>query len=359
MQPIFHDLVKEYIVAKAEHFSSATPPQENPSETATPKKPLWSTVGGFLLRRREASIFLIAVALVIVFQFINNDFLTLNSVKTLAQYTAETAIIAVGEVMLLICGEIDLSVGFTYAFAPYIMYIATQQGLPLFVAIILALIASVLVGLFNGIVVVYFKVPSFIATLGAYFFLNGVTLTISNAFPAMTPDAGNTWNAILGHDIYLESIWALAFIIIMQIVLTRTKWGLHTIAAGSNLLGSSEVGINVNAIKLRNFMLASVLAGFAGILLAYRVTSIDPTAGGANIMFAAVSGAVIGGTALQGGSGSVIGAFLGTLVLSILNDGFIQAGVNDLTYDMVLGITIVVAMIVNVRLQQLRKAGRE
>jgi simple sugar transport system permease protein len=148
-------------------------------------------------------------------------------------------------------------------------------------------------------------------------------------------------------------------IIIMQIVLTRTRWGLHTIAAGSNLLGSSEIGINVNAIKLRNFMLASVLAGFAGILLAYRVTSIDPTAGGANIMFAAVSGAVIGGTALQGGSGSVFGAFLGTLVLAILNDGFIQAGVNDLTYDMVLGITIVVAMIINVRLQQLRKVGRQ
>ena len=345
-------------MAKAEQIPSITPPQENPSETVTLRKPIWSVVGGFFLRRREAGIFLIAVGLIIVFQILNSDFLTLPSIKTLAEYAAEPAIIAVGEVMLLICGEIDLSAGFTFAFAPFIMYTATQQGLPLFAGIILALIASALVGVVNGVVTVYFKVPSFIATLGAYFFLNGLTLTISNAFPALTPDAGSFWNGVLGNNIYIESAWAILLVIVMQVVLSRTRWGLYTIAAGSNLIGSSEVGINVNAIKMRNFMLVSTLAGFAGILLAFRVTSIDPTAGGADIMFAAVSGAVIGGTALQGGSGSVVGAFLGTLVLMVLKDGLIQVGVNDFAYNMILGVTIVVAMILNIRLQQLRKVGR-
>lgn len=346
-------------MAKAEQISPDLSPQEQTPKAKAPLNAFGRVVGRFLLQQREASIFLIAVVLLIAFQIANSNFLTLGNVKTLAEYTAETAIIAVGEVMLLICGEIDLSVGFTYAIAPFIMYIAyNNYGLPLWVSVILALLFSALIGLVNGSITVFFKVPSFIATLGAYFFLDGLLLTISNAFPVQTPDAGTFWNGVLGNNIYWESLWALVFIVIMQVVLSRTRWGLHTIAAGSNLVGSSEVGINVNMIKLRNFMLTSLLAGFAGILLAYRVTSIDPSAGGSDIMFEAVSGAVIGGTVLQGGSGTIIGAFLGTLVLQILKDGLTLVGVSAFTFNIILGIAIVVAMILNIRLQVLRKAGR-
>ncbi|GLV60298.1 sugar ABC transporter permease [Dictyobacter sp. S3.2.2.5] len=338
--------------------ADTTPQEQTVAEQPDRRSPL-STITDFLLRRREASIFIIAVILLICFQVANDNFLTLGNVKTLAEYTAETVIIAVGEVLILIMGEIDLSVGFTYALAPFIMYIAYNNGLPLFVGIILALLGSALIGLINGAVVVFFRVPSFIATLGAYFYLNGLTLTISNAFPTTTPDVGTFWNGVLGNNIYWESLWAVLFIVILQIVLSRTRWGLHTIAVGSNLVGSGEVGINVNLIKLRNFTLASLLAGFAGILLAFRVTSIDPSAGGANIMFEAVSGAVIGGTALQGGSGTIIGAFLGTLVLQILKDGLTLVGVSAFTFDIILGVVIVIAMILNIRLQVLRRGGNQ
>jgi len=145
----------------------------------------------------------------------------------------------------------------------------------------------------------------------------------------------------------------------MQVILSFTRWGLYTIAAGGNLLGASETGINVNAIKLRNFMLTSVFGGFAGILEGFRITSIDPLAGGTDIMFAAVAGAVIGGTALAGGSGTVVGAFLGALVISILRDGLTFIGVNAFTFDLILGAAILVAMIVNIRLQILREAGQQ
>src|SRR5262249_4308889 len=141
---------------------------------------------------------------------------------------------------------------------------------PLPLAIIAALLLCALIGTINGVVTVYFKVPSFIATLGAYFYLNGLTLTISNAFPATPPNVGSFWNGVLGNNIYWESFWALLAIVVMQFVLSRTRWGLYTVAAGSNPYGSSEVGINVNAIKIRNFILASVLAGIAGILAAFR-----------------------------------------------------------------------------------------
>jgi simple sugar transport system permease protein len=245
-----------------------------------------------------------------------------------------------------------------YAFAPFIMYFTYQAGLPIWVGIIFGLLASAVVGLFNGLVTVLLKVPSFITTLGTLFLLEGITLTISNGFPVLAPNVG-AFNQVFGNSPYSEIIWAIAIVIVMQIVLSFTKWGLHTVATGSNLLGASETGVNVNRVKIGNFMLCSVFAGFAGILEGFRITSIDPLAGGTPIMFAAVAGAVIGGTSLMGGLGTIVGAFLGVLVLSILNDGFTLLGVSAFTFYIILGAAILIAMILNVRLQLLREAGRQ
>jgi simple sugar transport system permease protein len=341
----------------AKKVVSSIPSQETLPENGPKGPDFWSTLANLFLRQREASIFAVAILLVAYFQIANPVFLSLANVQTLAQFTAATAIIAAGEVMLLICGEIDLSVGNIFALAPFIMFFAYDNGLPLIVGIILALLVSAAVGLVNGMITVLLKVPSFITTLGTLFVLNGITLTISSGFPRLTPDGG-ALNDVMGRSIYWESLWAIAIVIVMQVVLSGTRWGLHTIATGGNVLGASEVGVNVNRIKLGNFMLVGIFGGLAGILESFRITSIDPLAGGTDIMFAAVAGAVIGGTALQGGSGTIIGAFLGTLVLSILKDGLTLLGVNAFTFDIILGGAILIAMILNVRLQLLRKAGR-
>jgi simple sugar transport system permease protein len=347
---------KEYKVAKK--VLATDPPQEIQIESK-PRNGIGSTIGRFFLRRREASILLVAIALIVYFQISSSAFLSIENIKTVAEFGAATAIISAGEVMLLICGEIDLSVGFVFAIAPFIMYFANNAGIPIGFSILIALAVGALVGLFNGFVTVVLKVPSFITTLGTLFLLNGLTLTISNGFPVLIPDVNNTLNAILGNNIYWESFWALLIVIIMQVVLSGTRWGLHTISTGSNMIGASEVGINVNRIKIVNFMLVSIFGAIAGILEAFRVTSIIPTAGGNDIMFSAVAGAVIGGTALQGGSGTIVGALLGTLVLSLLKDGFTLLGVSAFTFDIILGAAIIFAMILNIRLQILRKAGKQ
>ena len=332
--------------------------QKTEPEKARGGRGFWSNLAGILLRRREASIIVVAIILVVYFQVSNQNFLTQNNIRTVSQFAAATAIISAGEVMLLICGEIDLSAGMVFAFAPFIMFFSYQAGLPIWVAIIFGLLASAAVGLFNGLVTVLLKVPSFITTLGTLFLLEGITLTISNGFPALTPNVG-AFNQVFGNSPYSEIIWAIAIVIVMQIVLSFTKWGLHTVATGGNLLGASETGVNVNRVKIGNFMLCSVFGGFAGILEGFRITSIDPLAGGTPIMFAAVAGAVIGGTSLMGGLGTIVGAFLGVLVLSILNDGFTLLGVSAFTFDIILGAAILIAMILNVRLQLLREAGRQ
>ena len=142
-------------------------------------------------------------------------------------------------------------------------------------------------------------------------------------------------------------------------MLTRTRWGLHTIAVGGNLLGATEAGIRADRIKIGNFMIASVLGGFAGILEAFRINSIDPNlGGGTGIMFTAISAAVIGGTALAGGSGTVIGALLGALVLAELQNGFNLIGISANPFFLILGGAILVSMIANQYLSRLRRAGR-
>jgi simple sugar transport system permease protein len=142
---------------------------------------------------------------------------------------------------------------------------------------------------------------------------------------------------------------------VMHTLLRHTRWGLHTQAAGANPLGASEAGIHVNRLRLGNFILAAVLAGFTGILEGFRITSIDPQAGGNQIMFLAVAAAVIGGTPLTGGSGTIVGGLLGATVLGILNDGFTLIGINAFTFNIILGAAILAAMIFNIHIGRIRR----
>jgi simple sugar transport system permease protein len=156
---------------------------------------------------------------------------------------------------------------------------------------------------------------------------------------------------------YSEIIWTLVIAAVMHVLLRHTRWGLHTIASGANPLGASEAGIQVRRLKLGNFILAALLAGLTGILEGFRITSIDPQAGGNQIMFLAVAAAVIGGTPLAGGSGTIIGGLIGAAVLGILNDGFTLIGINAFTFNMILGAAILGAMIFNIHVVRLARKG--
>ena len=321
--------------------------------TVRPRRP--ALVRSFL-RWREAGIIIVAVLLVVYFEISNADFLSNDNLQTLSQFIAPWVIIACGEIMLLICGEIDLSVGQVFALAPFVMYFANQAGLPLGLGIVAALAVAALVGLFNGFVTVILEVPSFVTTLGSLFILNGLTLTISRGFPATTP-GGPLVTALMGGGGYSEIVWALVIVAIMHVVLRHTSWGLHTIAVGGNVVGASEAGIHVRRIRIGNFVLTSLLGGFTGILEAFRIASTDPLAGGTEYMFLAVAAGVIGGTSLAGGSGTILGGLVGAIVLAVLRDGFTLQGINAFTFDLIIGAAILIAMVANVRLARLRSIG--
>jgi simple sugar transport system permease protein len=326
-----------------------------------PSRSILRRVGGALLRRREASVLVVAVGLGLYFASAHEAFLTRPNLVNIAQATAPVAIIAAGVVLVLVSGEIDLSVAAVAAFAPFNMhYLVDYYRVPILLAIVLALAISAAIGFLNGAITVYLKVPSFVTTLGTANIVIGLVLTTSHAFPAPIPDeATDTIRSWFGASDWAHITWCVLIVAFFHLLLTSTRWGLHTIAVGGNPLGATEAGIRAGRIKIGNFMMVSVLGGFVGILEAFRINTIDPNIGGGfGIMFLAVSAAVIGGTALAGGSGTVVGAFLGALVLAELQNGMNLIGISANPYFVILGVAILVSMIANVYLSRLRRAGR-
>lgn len=306
-----------------------------------------------LMRVKELSIVLVTLAAAVYFTASGSGFNTVGNYQTIAQEMAPWAIIAAGQVMLLICGEIDLSAGFVYALTPFVMMLFFVNGAPLLLAVVGAVLVATLIGVVNGLIRTVLTLPSFITTLGMAFFLQGMVLVISNGSPVGAPTDHWVVN-VFGGARWSEFLWVVVIIAIMQIVLSATRFGVSTQATGGNPVAAAESGIRTNRVKIACFALTSTFAGLGGILQGIRVGSIDPTNGGFDAMFFAVAAAVVGGTALLGGSGTVIGAFLGALLLGMVKIGFNVIGVSAISFNVVLGIAILVAMALNASLILLR-----
>jgi simple sugar transport system permease protein len=336
------------------------------------------------LTLREGSIVVVTLLTIVYFSLTTEHFFTHANFINVLPYFAPFAILAAGEVLLMVAGEIDLSIGSVYLFAPFMFYQFDQAGLPLVANLILALLCSAVVGVINGVFVEVIGVSSFITTLGMLLGLGGLTLIISDAQPVAMPGAEvtthtvnvthivngqkitlpeqvnevGTFAKIFGAGAYSELIWALVIIIGTQVLLTLTRWGTYTIAVGGNRLGAREAGINVRLTVIRNFIVCSIFAGLVGVLEATRAGSVTPdTAGASESMFRAVSAAVIGGTLLIGGVGTAIGALFGALFLGVLRDGLTLKGVNADYLDFILGIAILGAMVINIYVGRVRKGS--
>jgi simple sugar transport system permease protein len=371
--------------------SASTPgqaPARAPARAPTPEPRARRLAPGDLMRRfltlREGSIIVVTVLAIIYFAIKTNTFFTHDNFINLLPYFAPYAILAVGEVMLMVAGEIDLSIGSVFLFAPYMFYEFNNAGLPLTADLILALACCAVVGIINGVFTEVIGVSSFITTLGMLLGLGGLTLIISHAQPVAMPGAEvtsrtvqvehvvngatvtlpekvnevGTFAKIFGAGTYSQLIWALVIVIGVQLLLTLTRWGMYTIAVGGNKLGAREAGINVRLTVIRNFVMCSVFAGLVGIFEAMRTSSVTPdTAGASETMFRAVSAAVIGGTLLAGGEGTAIGALFGALFLGVLRDGLTLQGVNADYLDFILGIAILLAMVINIYVGRVRKGS--
>ncbi len=369
-------------MASATHASTSGPSGSPDPAQEGRAAPLGRQVLERLISLREGSIIVVTIIVAIYFSANTSTFFTGTNFETLLPYFAPIAILGMGEVFVMILGEIDLSIGGMYMFAPIVFYKFDTAGLGLVLSLILAVLVCTAVGVINGAFVAVIGVSSFVTTLGMLFTFEGLSLVLSHGTPVATPGAQRhattemvthvvnghtitlpekvnhigTFAKIFGGGIYSELIWAVALVVLLQTTLTFSRWGLYTVAIGSNKLGASEAGVNTKLVTIRNFMLCATLAGLVGIFEAIRSETIQPDPSGPNeLLLIAIAGAVIGGTLLSGGSGTVVGAFIGALFLGILKDGLILQGVNANYLLLYTGLAIVIAMTANVYVGRVRR----
>jgi simple sugar transport system permease protein len=320
-------------------------------------------LGRRFLTLREGSVIVITIVVAAYFSVTTDAFLTWENFKTLLPYFAPFAILAAGEVFLMINGEIDLSIGAVYLFTPFLFYEINNWGIPLLPSLALAMVGCMIVGVINGFFTAVIGINSFVTTLGMLLALSGFTLIISSAEPVATPGTSvtgelTTFANVFGGGTYSELIWALVVVGVLQVVLSFTRWGIYTVAVGGNRHGAAEAGIKVRLVIIRNFILCSMCAGIVGVLEAVRTTSVQPDPSGANsVLFDGISAAVIGGSMLAGGSGTVVGGLIGALLFGFLNDGLIIKGVNADYLSFYLGLAIIFAMAANTYVGRVRKGA--
>lgn len=339
-------------------------------ETPAPGRRWLETAFELIARHREASIAAVAVLLVAYIQLNNSVFLTSPLMSVVTKDTARIGMIAAGIVMVMITGEIDLSVGATFAMAPYLMILLnTDWEWSIWLAAPAALLIGVAIGCFNGLVTVKLHIPSLITTLGTFFLLTGLTVTIANSQPIQMPvhppfnvifgqnrfgplDSLFSWDGLTG---FTPILWTVGVVLVLTLVLSRTVFGLHVVSTGSNLLAAREIGVRTDRIKISTFMIAGGLAAMTGIITTTISGSAAPDAGGSLLTLYAIAAAVIGGTALTGGSGTVIGALIGAFVIACLNNGLVLLGAQATISNFYLGAAIIVAMILSVQVDTMRR----
>ena len=295
----------------------------------------------------EAGAATMLIVLVIVFHFLSPAFLTYNNFQVVLQPIPEIALIAIGVTILMISGEFDLSVGSVFALAPIIMVIGLAAGWPLPVAMLFGLLGAMAVGLINAMITIRFGLPSFITTLGMLFMVRSIAIVITDGFPPAFPrDLDVTW--IVGKiDLLRVSVfWLFAIGLILALWLRRSDFGNWIFATGGNLEAARSMGVNTSAVKTTCFVLCSALAGFAGMIQVMRIKAVVPSMGN-GFELTAIAASVIGGAALAGGIGSVLGAIIGSLLLAFIQNIIILIRIDANWFRFAVGALIVLAVALN------------
>lgn len=308
-----------------------------------------------LLRIKEIGALSGLIVIMIIFSIISENFLTWRNFISIFTMSSELGIIAIGICFLMIAGEFDLSVGSVFAVAPMIAAKLANSGLPMAAAFVLALMVAALIGLVNGLVVVKTLIPSFIVTLGAMMFYRGVLLAVSKGFTIDYLSDNTAFLDLLGGKLFYgmraSAVWLVLGTLVLSIIMTQTRYGNHVSAVGGSPGTAKAVGVNVNRVKIINFMTCSLFAALAGFTMFGRFHSIDPTAGSL-LELEAIASAVIGGALLTGGYGSILGAFLGAFLIGVMRSGLILAGAPAYWYQGFIGVILVLAVIINTKIRK-------
>lgn len=308
-------------------------------------------MGMRMLRAREAGILGALIIIAILLTLATPHFMTQTNILNISRQMAIIAIVAVGMTYLIISCEFDLSVGSTFGLVGIASgLMVLDGGLNIWVAFALVLLLGAVVGFVNGALVTLVGIPSFIVTLGTMSILRGAALVLANGWPVSDMPYSTFFDVFGGRAfdlIPMQTIWMVIVLSIGGFVLAKTKFGYHVYATGGNPRAARLAGIKICRVRIINFMISSVLAAFGGMISVAFLNTAPPTAG-VGLELDIISAVVIGGTALAGGAGTILGTFLGAAIMATVRNGLVLLGVSAYYQQAVIGLVIVIAVTVDV-----------
>jgi|TARA_B100000959_G_scaffold82524_1_gene87804 ribose transport system permease protein len=296
----------------------------------------------------ELFIFIALLLLVAFFGVMAENFFTAGTLMAILTQLPALTVVTIGMTLVLISGGIDLSVGSVVALSGGVIGIAfTVFELPLIIAAALGILAGGCAGLVNGVLGSYFRLPVFIVTLGmleagrglAYMVTDSQTVYIGASIQALSLP-------ISGIGLSPSFIMSLTLVVLAQYALTRTIFGRYLIAIGTNEQAAKISGIRTEPYLTWVLVISGLLAGLGGLMNAAYLGASDPNAA-IGLELSAIAAAVIGGTSLMGGRGSIVGAFIGVLIISVLQNGLAQLGVSEPVKRLITGLVIILAVLLD------------
>lgn len=305
---------------------------------------------------RRASTYLILLVILVWFALLSPDFLTVNNLLTVALQTSLIALVAIGMTFTIITGGIDLSVGSTAALAGVLAAgAATRLGLGTYAGLLIGLLSGIGIGFLNGALIVWGRMPPFVATLATMAIGRGLTLVYTQGRPiagldkAFTFWGGNGW---LGIPV---PVWVLLVVAILaHIILKQTPLGLRIFAVGGGEETTRLAGVNVGQVKFSVYIFSGICAALSGLILTARLWSAQPNVG-IGLELDAIAAAVLGGSSLAGGIGGIPGTLAGAFIIGILSNGLNLLEVPSYNQQVVKGVVFIVAVMLDYFIKQ-RKA---
>lgn len=325
-----------------------------------------------LLRKMAALAGLIL--LVIFFSVTNDYFFTSNNIMTVGLQTSTIALIGIGATCVILTGGIDLSTGSVVALSGVAAAMIVNAGVPVPLGMVLGILVGGICGLVNGILVTQMKLPPFIATLGMMMVARGLALYVTNAAPVsgmlesfaalgngalfkIVEEGPNGLPKVVFAGIPYPVIIMIFITVLFTFALTKLKVGRYIYAIGSNEEAARLSGIKTNVVKIYAYVASGLLSGLTGVILASRLVTAQPN-GGVAYELDAIASAVVGGTSLMGGVGTIPGTLIGSFIIGVLRNGLNMNGVSSFVQMIVIGLVIIVAVSLD-QLRQSKKLGKK
>ncbi|MDG6339285.1 ABC transporter permease [Glaesserella parasuis] len=325
-----------------------------------------------LLRKMAALAGLIL--LVIFFSVTNDYFFTSNNIMTVGLQTSTIALIGIGATCVILTGGIDLSTGSVVALSGVAAAMIVNAGVPVPIGMVLGILVGGACGLTNGILVTQMKLPPFIATLGMMMVARGLALYVTNAAPVsgmpesfavlgngalfkIVEEGPNGLPKVVFTGIPYPVIIMIFITVLFTFALTKLKVGRYIYAIGSNEEVARLSGIKTNIVKIYAYVASGLLSGLTGVILASRLVTAQPN-GGVTYELDAIASAVVGGTSLMGGVGTIPGTLIGSFIIGVLRNGLNMNGVSSFVQMIVIGLVIIVAVSLD-QLRQSKKLGKK